>query len=397
MKSKTHNRIRFISSNSLRQILVSVFGMVIPFIVIHYSTKEIWGEFVSFLLYTLLVTQISNWGNKEYLLRKFSETPNKIKQDFSTVFVSRFPLIILFVIAGLFFFPIRFGFYIFLWILGRFLIHSFEALIIFDKKFKASVLIEIGSFLVFGLTFYTNKSVLDLKYLVILYSLYQLLKGVCYLILFKNYFTFKNIKITLNYFKVSFWFFILSVLGFLASKIDVYIMERFGNKIITSDYQIINSLLVFIMSITTFIYSPFTKNIYRNNVLVIEKTKKTISLLGLIIVPISLLMISYILRYFLNLDFSFWFYIIAFCYVFPSYLYGLEIVDLFKKHQEKTVVIYLLFGAVSNAFLSSLFLYLNYGIIGALLGSAMAQILVLLLFKFGKHVKQNHPLQSKKR
>ena len=371
--------------------------MVIPFIVIHYSTKEIWGEFVSFLLYTLLVTQISNWGNKEYLLRKFSETPNKIKQDFSTVFVSRFPLIILFVIAGLFFFPIRFGFYIFLWILGRFLIHSFEALIIFDKKFKASVLIEIGSFLVFGLTFYTNKSVLDLKYLVILYSLYQLLKGVCYLILFKNYFTFKNIKITLNYFKVSFWFFILSVLGFLASKIDVYIMERFGNKIITSDYQIINSLLVFIMSITTFIYSPFTKNIYRNNVLVIEKTKKTISLLGLIIVPISLLMISYILRYFLNLDFSFWFYIIAFCYVFPSYLYGLEIVDLFKKHQEKTVVIYLLFGAVSNAFLSSLFLYLNYGIIGALLGSAMAQILVLLLFKFGKHVKQNHPLQSKKR
>lgn len=371
--------------------------MVIPFIVIHYSAKEIWGEFVSFLLYTLLVTQISNWGNKEYLLRKFSETPNKIKQDFSTVFVSRIPLIILFVIAGFFFFPIRFGFYIFTWILGRFLIHSFEALIIFDKKFKASVLIEIGSFLVFGLTFYTNKSVLNLKYLVILYSLYQLLKGVCYLILFKNYFTFKNIKITFNYFKVSFWFFILSVLGFLASKIDVYIMERFGNKIITSDYQIINSLLVFIMSITTFIYSPFTKNIYRNNVLVIEKTKKKISLLGLIIVPISLLMISYILRYFLNLDFSFWFYIIAFCYVFPSYLYGLEIVDLFKKHQEKTVVIYLLFGAVSNAFLSSLFLYLNYGIIGALLGSAMAQILVLLLFKFGKNVKQNHPLQPKKR
>ena len=100
--------------------------MAIPFLVIHYASKEIWGEFVSYLLYSLLVIQIINWGNKEYLLRKFSEAPNKIKINFSTNFVSRFPLVLISFLIGFFFFKFEYNIYVFLWILGRFLIHSYE-------------------------------------------------------------------------------------------------------------------------------------------------------------------------------------------------------------------------------------------------------------------------------
>ena len=135
------------------------------------------------------------------------------------------------------------------------------------------------------------------------------------------------------------------------------------------------------MSIATFFYSPFTKNIYRNNELVVEKTKKTVSLLGLLIVPISLILVYFILRGVLKLELTIWFYFIAFLYIYPSYLYGIEIVNLFKKHKEKKVVKILFLGTSINFILSYLFLLNEFGILGALLGSAISQMIVLLLFK----------------
>lgn len=350
--------------------------------VIHFSSKEIWGEFVSILLFSLLAIQIINWGNKEYLLRRFSKKPSEIKNSFTTSLVTRLPLVFLFSIIGFLYFKIDFGIYIFFWILGRYLIHSYEVLIIFEKKFTISSFIEISSFSAFCLTFYFLKSILDLKLLLILYSFFQLLKGVLYSVFFNNVLSFKNVKIDTKYYKASFWFFLLSFLGFLASKIDVYIVNQFGNKTVTSDYQIINSLLVFIMSIAAFIYVPYTKNIYRTNEIAINKIKKAVSTLGFIIVPVSILIVYEILYYFLKLDLSFWFYLIAFFYVFPSYLYGIEIVSLFKQRKEKTVVNVLVFGAVANFLLSFLLLSNGYGILGGLSGSAIAQILVLIIFKW---------------
>lgn len=365
----------------MRQILISAFGMAIPFLVIHYSSKEVWGSFVSILLFSLFAIQIINWGNKEYLLREFSINPSKINQKFSENIVTRLPLVVCFSIVGFLFFSILFGFWITIWIIGRYFNHSVESLILYQKKFKASLGIEFMSFALFALFFYFFKSKMDIYWLLVIYSSYQFIKGFLYFILFKNYFYFQKITFNIDYFKISFSFFLLSILGFLGSKIDVYIIDHFGNKTITAEYQIINSFLVFTMSITSFIYAPFTKMIYRNNDDVVHKSKKALSLLGLIIVPASLLVIYFILNYYLKTNFSIIFYLIAFIYVYPSYLFCLDIVNLFKQHKEKIVVLFLFIGVVLNAVLSSLFLYLDYGIIGVLLGSAIAQLTILVLFK----------------
>jgi hypothetical protein len=388
MNIKNLNRIGFISSNALRQIVVSAIGMVIPFMVIHHSSKEVWGEFVSLLLYSLLATQIINWGNKEYLLRKFSETPSKINTDFSSILLTRLPLVLLFLLVGIFFFEVEFVSYLSVWLFGRFLIHSYEVLIVYEKKFNVSLAIELGSFLVFVVAFYSFLTSINVTQLLILFSFYQLVKGICYLLIFKNNLTLKT-PFNFDYYKTSIWFFLLSILGFLVSKIDVYIVEQFGNTIMTSDYQIINGLLVFIMAISGFIYAPFTKNMYRNNELVIQKAKKTVSLIGLLIVPISLFFVYEITSNLLNLELNFWFYIVAFFYVFPTFVYGIEIVNLFKQHREKRVLINLSIGVIVNCIASSLFLYLNYGITGTLLGSAIAQLVIMALVKFSLK-KESH-------
>ncbi|HNP31659.1 MAG TPA: hypothetical protein PKN96_00045 [Flavobacterium sp.] len=381
MKNKSLKRLGLITNNTIRQVLISVFGMVIPFLVIRFSSKEIWGSFVAVYLFSLFAQQVINWGNKEYLLRKFSENPAKISSLFSENLITRFPLVILFSIIGFFLFSGSYGFWITVWLIGRFWIHSVEALVLYQKEFDKSIGIEVLSFIGFGVSFYFLKCGITVYSLLIIYSTYIFFKGLLYILLFKKFIFFQKISFQIDYFKTSFSFFLLSVLGFLGSKIDVYIVEHFGNRIITADYQIINSLLVFVMSVTAFIYSPFTKMIYRNNDDVIKKTQKTLAYFGLLIVPVSLLVIHFILKFYLKTNFDTTFYLIAFLYVYPSYVYGLDIVNLFKKHQEKIVVKNLVFGVIANTVLSSLFLYLQYGIIGALSGSAIAQLFVLILFK----------------
>ena len=381
MKNKSLKRLGLITNNTLRQILISVFGMVIPFLVIHFSSKEIWGSFVAVFLYCLLALQIINWGNKEYLLREFSKNPKEIGRYLSENTATRFPLVILFSVIALFLFPISFCGWILIWLLGRYFMHAMEALVFYEKKFKSSILIELMTFSFFGMLFYLFKNDITVYFLLAIFSLYQFLKGILYLWLFKNWLSIKNFAFRINYFKSALPFFGLSILGFFGSKIDLYIIESLESKTITAEYQIINSLLVFCMSITALVYSPFTKLLYRNTSQIVDKAKNILAYIGLIIVPVSLLIIYFILELYLKVDLEFYFYLVAFVYVYPCYVYGLDIIDLFKQHKEKSVVLVLTVGVILNSFLSTLFLHLGYGIIGALSGSAIAQLVILSLIK----------------
>ena len=387
METKTLRRIGLITNNTIRQVLISLFGMVIPFLVIHFSSKETWVSFVSVLLFSLLAMQFINWGNKESLLRKFSKNPGKIGVAFSENLATRLPFVALFLIIGLFVFPLSFGFWITIWLVGRYWNHSVEALILYQKEFNKSMVIELLSFIGFGISFYSLKSEISVHFLLIIYSLYQFFRGLLYFLLFRKYFSFQNASFKIDYFKTALSFFLLSILGFMASKIDVYIIESWGDKAITAEYQIINSLLVFVMSVAAFVYSPFAKMIYRNNQDVIKKSQKILAYLGLLIVPCALLSIHFIIKFYLKTSLGMTFYLIAFLYVYPSYLYGLDIVNLFKQHKESVVVLNLLIGVIVNILLSIMFLsmlyggFSQYGIHAALLGSAIAQIVVLILFK----------------
>ena len=387
MKKKYLNRIGFISSNALRQILVSAFGMAIPFLVIHYSSKEVWGSFVSILLFTLFALQIINWGNKEYLLREFSINPSRINQNFSENMVTRLPLVILFSLIAPFIFPTINIFFVFLWILGRYFSYSVEPLLFFEKKFNLFLIIEMITFLLFCTTLFFFKEDINSTKLLIVYSLYQFIKGVISLLFFRSFIRFKNLQFNYIFYKKALPFFMLSAFGFLISKSDVFFVQYFCDKSTTANYQILNSLFVFIITISVFIYSPFTKNIYRNNTIVTEKYQKTLSLLGLVIIPISLFFCYFIILYYLKLKLSFWFYMLAFIYIYPSYLYGIQIVNKFKTNKEQLVILYLFYSAITNVFFSSFFLYLGYGILGALSGGCLSQIVALYLFCVKKDTK----------
>ena len=380
MKQNVLNRIKTITGNTVRQIVVATCSMMIPFLVIRLTSIEIWGALVSILLYVLLATSVVNWGSKEYLLRMFSEMPSKINVQFSQNTATRAPLVVLFSMVALLLFPVHYFLWIFLWLTGRFLLHSSEVLVLFEKKFQKTIVVEVSSFLIFCVVLYLFRYQIDLYLLLIFYSTYQFLKGLFYFLIFKNVFSFSEICFQKTFFVKASSFFGLTILGFLGSKIDLYIVAYFLENKTLGNYQIINSLLIFVMSISAFIYAPFTKNMYRTTDEFLGKVKKIIIYIGLIIVPISLLVVYFAINYFLNQKFGIAFYVIAFMYVFAPFVYGIDVVKLLKQKKQQKVIIISALIVFVNFICSTLFLMIKPEICSALAGSAVAQITGLVLF-----------------
>ena len=381
MKTRTLQRIGTISANALRQVLVSLYNIAIPFLVLRFASKEVWGSFVGLLLFTMLALQVISWGSKEFQIRQFSQSPAGISKHYSEVLATRWVWVLVFSIAAFFWLPIWESIFVVLWIIGRYLAQSAESLVIYEKAFNAAIAIETLSFLGFCAAFWFLKKDFDQQLLLVIYSFYQMAKGILYTAYFRGFVSMADLNWQPGFHRRAFPFFLLSVLGFLASKVDVYLIALMKGRIETADYQIINSLLVFVMSLSAFIYAPFTKNIYRNTETVIDNTRKTLLALGLAVVPVAIALVSVIIQYYLHLSFGWPFYLIAFAYVFPAFAYGIDIVNLFRLQKEKVVVGYLFIGAAANTVLSSAFIYSGFGIPGALAGSALAQLIVLTLFK----------------
>lgn len=380
MKVKTLNRIGSVSVNALRQVLVSVFAMAVPFMVIHFFSKDSWAGFVPVLLYSLLATHIGNWGNKEYQLRQFSNAPAKMKSHFSSALLARLPLVVVFGALACMLFGTATGMLVFVWLLGRFGYHAVEPILFFEQKFGLFLLIEIGCFLFFCAGIFVLGQNDHPDGLLLLYSFYQLLRGAVCAFVFREYFSFGSLTADFGFFARALPFFLLSMMGFLTSKADVYFVQFFCDRLTTAHYQIINGLFVFIMSVAAFIYAPFTKNIYRNNSSVIRQYQKILGLSGLAVVPLGLVFCYLVIEFYLGLTLGFWFYVLAFVYVYPSYLYGIQIVDMFRKNKERLVILYLFCCALTNMVFSGLLLSLGYGMTGALSACCLSQIMALYLF-----------------
>jgi len=374
---------------AIRQLLSSAFNLALPFVVIYFTTKQVWGEFVSILLFILLASSCTNFGNKEYLLRQFSSQPQNIRRHFTTNFYARTTVLILSFIIVLFVFSLPFSGFICLSLLGLYISQSFEAVIVFEKKFLFSSLTEsaFGLLMLMALLFFRNN--ISALLILQLYAFLQLLKATIYTFFFFEVFEKKAMLFDFNILRKSFPFFLLTLMGLLASKNDVYLVGYFLDKSSLAEYQIINNLCLFVMGTAGFFYTPFTKNIYRNKEIVIQQLKKTLIVLGFVLTILAVVTLSFVIRFYLKIPMPFYFYGAAFSYIYPSFIYGIEIITLYKNHKEMKVVIFLFVGIIINMLLSALLLHYGFGISGVLLGSAVAQWLVLGMFVFQKNHNQN--------
>lgn len=372
------NRIRKIITVVSRSFSTSLFSFLISFVGIYSYGKTIWGEFIQLFTWILLIAFLTSFGNKDYLLRKYSNKPSKIALYYSNNVVSRMLLLIISIVL-FFFFPFHIAIASVILIVLIFIYQSFESLIIYHQKFLKQLIAESIGFLLIITYFLVNKTY-NLEMLIYVFSASFFVKISFLIIDFKKYFIVKNIHFSLDELKKSFSFFLIIFSGFIASKIDLYIVNVIMPKESISVYQIGITAFLLLQSVSYLLILPFNKHLYRLKLQSIKKIKKTLYLVALPIVVIGSFMIWFIFERIINLNLPICFYYIGGISSIPTYFFIVDIIQHYRNKEEKIILKINLIAAFINLTLS-IILINKLAIIGALMSVLITQIVLVILYK----------------
>jgi len=373
------NRLPIILYNSLYSVANLFWTVIISYLVIKWSSVNMWGEFMTLAAIITLGTHFVKWGNKTYLLKEFSANPSGIKETWNAVFMARVPIffIIFFSTILYFFNDTLFIIIICLWILSDYIFTSFEAHLIYFKKFKLFFLIEIIIIITLIIVLYLYRDIITLQLLIILYTTRLLIKAFIALGIFTKSYTLKFKKPSLSLLKKVSPFFFIGLLGLLSSKIEFYSILFFLNDDDIGKYHILSNFVLFGITIGSFIIIPFEKNIYRLTSKKISKIALNLFTLGIFISCTWMLISKLIISKIYKIELPIIIYLIGVLYILPIYYYWPILYKLYAKDKTiSTLKIGLISVLVNLIF--NIILIPVYGILGALISATIGQIVLLI-------------------
>lgn len=370
------HKLANISINTFRGFATPVFNFLIIIIGIQQFGKENWGTLIHIAVWVSLLVFVLNWGNKDYLVRKYSQNPAEIYNSFFSSFFSRSLLLPLSLVFLLFFpTPIALAA-----ILLVFLTHcyiSFDSLVVFHQKFGAQLTAEIIGFCIILSGIYFSNTFTLLLFLQ-LYCLSFLAKILYLFFVLKMGKIPKKFTISLKEFTGSLPFFLLGLSGMINSKIDMYIVNGSLSSDKISDYQLITAAFLMLQALSGFIITPVNKPFYRSQNQTIEKIKVIFRKIAIPLVLFGCVSIWVILEKWVKLGLDLKIYGIGFFICLPSFYYIVPVLSLYKKNLERKVVIANFTTAVFNTILT-LILLPTMGILGALISVCFSQWVYLFM------------------
>ncbi|WP_431165829.1 hypothetical protein [Tenacibaculum halocynthiae] len=384
MNSKLKKRIWFIFLNGLKNFSPSFYAILLSIIIVRFFTPYLWGSYIKYNIFIMSVSIFHTLGSKEYLLKKYSSEPSNLKIFFSTSFFSRIPILMLCIIAGFILYPTIPFFTTAIIIISGYTCNSINTNMIYEKKFGTQIIIEFIGFLIFILCVLFSNT-LNLELLLLFYATQYLLKAILYVVLERNLFL-KPLPafFSLEYIKQSLPFFFIAFIGFLNTKIDLFLVFIFEPNETIAFYQIITNLFIVIQSFSIILATPFVKQLYRLDKEPLKKIEKKVLLYSPFFIILCLLLSYLIITHIYNFESNILFYVYGFFIILPSYWLLIKYFNLYKKGQELLVFKISLKATILNLVLSFLFLKSGYGPLGIILGSAISGLSTILLFKIKK-------------
>lgn len=370
-------KLKKIGINTLRGVLLPVFNFCILSYGILKFGKTDWGIILNILVWTSLFTFLINWGNQNYLIKKFSFNPSKIYTDFYTNFFSR--LILIFLSFPIFFiYPYEKAIFVFLIIILNVLASSFDSLYVFKQQFKHQLIVDFIGFVTLISSFFLFNE-FNATNILSIYCLVYFLKSLLSFFVLKLHKATFSFKISLNELKMSFPFFLIGLSGLLNSKIDLF----FANSVLNSEkiaiYQTLTTSFILLHAVPGLVTMSVSKHIMRASKKLLLKVEKILLLLA---VPISLLgsfTIAVFLRFALKIELEGYYFLIGFSSSIPLYITSILTLKLYKHNLEKKVVISGFISATSNLILC--FLLSQYGILGFFISFGITQWIFLICIK----------------
>jgi O-antigen/teichoic acid export membrane protein len=175
-------------------------------------------------------------------------------------------------------------------------------------------------------------------------------------------------------------FFLIGFAGLLHSRIDQLIATKYLLPSSLAFYQILMSILLLFQSIAYFIVQPFLKNLFRLHINSIKQISIKLFIIGSLISPFFLVGAGFMLSNFYAFSFTPILLIAGYFFVLPFFYYIPFIYILYKKKEEKKVLILNLIIVMINLMCLP-FIFPSYGIEGALTFSSILQIIQAFVFR----------------
>lgn len=378
---KIAKRVQIVVLNAFANMSAPMVNMLCSLLVIRLISPELWGAYTKILLWFLLGLQLVGFGNKEFLLREFSKRPTDIIHLWANSL--RWRALLMF--AGaivVFFLPFDSSIRIILaaWFVVRFLYSSFDALVLFQKKFLLTVMLELFGFIAFCILLYLRSDSSGLLWLLSTFLTLDILKT---LVLVSAFFTeLKGIKSStheFSFYEGAFPFFLLSISGMIGSRTDMYMVSVYLDKVQIAQYSVLLNFLIYLQALSNFIFQPFIKNIYRINIQSTRKLSRQLFGTGILVAGFGVPLVWWVCAYFFKIQFNLWMALTGIFYVLPVFYYLPRIYFLYKTGKEQWVLYVNLGGIILN-FLLNLFWLPSFGISGALMAATVVQLASLLMY-----------------
>lgn len=391
LQRKFRKRFGLILANSANTLFAPIFNLAISLLVIRLGSAALWGEFVSVLIVINLANHVMFWGNKDYVLREISRAPGSLVKIWQSNLLTRLLLFGVFVVA-LFLLPLPFQrkVLLFLWGFGALLYQSFDALVIYRRKFLTAFVLEtVLAMLLAGFLFLERRS-LNIDILIAGFGVAMFFKALGMLIYFRNdaFAGFVG-KFERTYFQRALPFFLLGLSGMLQSRTDLYCVAYFLADSEVARYQVLINWLIYVQVIASLILQPFLKNIYRLPFAAVKKIAGKLLLAGMLIVAAALPAIYFMLRALYHFEITIPLLLWGGVFVLPIFYYLPTIYVLYKQARQRIVLHINIFGILANLILN-LILINPFGITGALVAGALAQVSMLIAYLRFEKISKTH-------
>jgi O-antigen/teichoic acid export membrane protein len=366
--------------NIFRSFSLPIFSFTLSIIGIRFFGKLNWGEFIYVFTLINFFAFLGNFGNKDFLLRKYSNNPSKIIDYFTISFSSRILLLLLlFSISMLFILPTKTALISFILILLIYTYQSFDSLVIFHQKFLQQLIAECLGFTIIIAWFFYNFN-FDLSNLLFAYIVSYTFKIVILGIVFRKEIQFLTFNISIDELKKSFPSFLIIFSGFLASKIDLYIVNFKLSSDKIAEYQLGITAFLLLQSLSYLIILPFNKHIYRLKPISIQKIKNKLAYISIPLIVLGSFFIWILLEHIAKINLLTEFYVLGAFASIPNFFYILDVLLLYKNKKENIILKISLVGSFMNLVLSYNLIEF-YGILGAITSVLITQYIVLIFYK----------------
>lgn len=383
-KLKILSRVLLSASGVFRNIFIAFLGLLVNYILLHNKQDVVLDTYVFCITAVNVLFIFSNLGGKEYVIFTLSKEQFRISKISREIISNR--LIFSTAIGCLvLFFPFEIGIKCFLalYVFIKTFSLFFDGLTVVLKQFYQVVFFDTLTAIVFILVVYFDGNTSNA--LIFLYELlvFELVKLLIYMYLFRNYFSLKlSLTDAINVAKKSFPFFLLSLSGFVCSKIDLYVVCTILSKAETSVYFIILNLVTFCQVTYASIIGTYSSNIYRLSRTSFNKFKKVSLYFSLIFSILSALATYIICVFYYGVDFDL---VFAFLVLVNILVFGfvmLNVMHYNKTNLQRYLPVIFFLSGLLNFLLSILFTKI-FGIKGAFLSSTLSALFSLyLLDKF---------------